>query len=159
MNIPTLTCVMLVLACTVRPMPLSAQTIYRCGNAYSEAPCPGGVAIDVNDRRSAAQKAQTDAAARQAAASALQMERERLALERSVRGPATGNPSAAKARTPPDRVPPPTARHTRPAKKKTAAEPEHFTAAVWADEKKAQQPAGKLPAPPGGKTTGTPVKP
>ena len=71
MNIPTLTCVMLVLACTVRPMPLSAQTIYRCGNAYSEAPCPGGVAIDVNDRRSAAQKAQTDAAARQAAASAL----------------------------------------------------------------------------------------
>lgn len=31
----------------------SAETVYRCGNSYSQLPCDGGRALDATDRRSA----------------------------------------------------------------------------------------------------------
>lgn len=34
----------------------SSQPVYRCGNAYSQAPCPGAVAVDVDDMRTDAQR-------------------------------------------------------------------------------------------------------
>ena len=40
----------------------SAQNVYRCGNSYSQAPCPDGVPVDVQDARTAEQKIQSDAA-------------------------------------------------------------------------------------------------
>ena len=36
--------------------PTQAQTVYRCGNSYSQQPCPGGSAIDANDSRTAEQR-------------------------------------------------------------------------------------------------------
>ncbi len=57
---------------------LQAQPIYRCVNSYSQTPCPGGTAIDVQDSRSPAQKAQSDAATAQAARLANEMEKTRL---------------------------------------------------------------------------------
>ena len=33
-----------------------AQTIYRCGNSYSQAPCAGGTALQLEDPRSEAQR-------------------------------------------------------------------------------------------------------
>jgi hypothetical protein len=43
----------------------SAQTVYRCGNSYSQTPCAGAVAVPAEDARTDAQRA----AARQALAS------------------------------------------------------------------------------------------
>ena len=39
-------------ACAV---PAAAQGVYRCGNTYSQQPCPGGKEVAVEDERSAAQ--------------------------------------------------------------------------------------------------------
>lgn len=33
-----------------------AQTVYRCGNSYSQTPCPGAVTIQADDPRSEAQR-------------------------------------------------------------------------------------------------------
>jgi len=75
-----------------------AQTVYRCGNLYSDAPCPGAKTIDASDTRTAQQKAQTDAAARQSTALADRMERERRALEQTQRAPSSpGRPQVAVA--------------------------------------------------------------
>ncbi len=62
----------------------AGQTVYRCGNSYSDAPCAGASMLSIDDSRSPAQKAQTDAATVQARSLGQQMERERLALEKPV---------------------------------------------------------------------------
>ena len=59
-------------------LPLQAQPIYRCANSYSQTPCPGSVTLDVQDSRSPAQKAQSEAATIQAVRLANEMEKERL---------------------------------------------------------------------------------
>lgn len=84
--------------CLLAP-PLSGQMIYRCANAYSQIPCPGAVVLSVDDSRSPAQKAQTDAAAAQAARSANQMEKERLERERAVTNAAAPRPAPARPPT------------------------------------------------------------
>ena len=58
-----------------------AQTIYRCGESYGTQPCPGGTVVPTDDPRSAAQRAQTDAATKRDARSALVLEKERLRQE------------------------------------------------------------------------------
>lgn len=58
-----------------------AQNTYRCGNSYSQTPCPGGVAIDATDTRTQAQKAQTDQASKRDAQIADAMEKARLQQE------------------------------------------------------------------------------
>ncbi len=63
--------------------PAWGQTVYKCGNVYSQVPCPGAVAVEASDNRTPAQKAQADAAAAQAAKSADKMEKARLALEKA----------------------------------------------------------------------------
>jgi hypothetical protein len=35
-----------------------AAPIYRCGNTYSQTPCPGGKLVDASDPRTAAQRAE-----------------------------------------------------------------------------------------------------
>jgi len=35
---------------------LSAQTVYRCGNSYSQTPCPGGGTVDAKDSRTPEQR-------------------------------------------------------------------------------------------------------
>lgn len=37
-------------------IPAPAQTVYRCGNSYSQQPCPGGNAIDTADPRTPEQR-------------------------------------------------------------------------------------------------------
>ncbi|MBA2676623.1 hypothetical protein [Ramlibacter sp.] len=65
----------------------SAQTVYRCGNSYSQKPCPGGAAVDAADPRSAAQAADTTAAAQRNARAAETLEKERLAQEKRAAPP------------------------------------------------------------------------
>lgn len=58
-----------------------ADAVFRCGDGhYSSSPCPGGVAVDAADARSAEQRRQAQEAARRDAALA-----DRLAAERRDR--------------------------------------------------------------------------
>ena len=62
-----------------------AQTIYRCGNSYSQVPCPGAVPMDLSDlsdTRQKEQREQTQAAAQNDARLANTLEKERLAEEK-----------------------------------------------------------------------------
>jgi hypothetical protein len=61
--------------------PAAAQPIYRCGDSYSQKPCPGGRVVEADDARSASQKSQTDQAARRDAQAAEAMEKARLKEE------------------------------------------------------------------------------
>ena len=90
---------------------LPAQPVYRCANSYSQTPCAGGATIDVDDSRSPAQKAQSDAATAQAVRSANQMEQIRLMqaqnADKASRPPAARSRSSAVngATTKSERVP------------------------------------------------------
>ena len=42
--------------------PVQGQTVYRCGQSYSNEPCPQGRAIDVQDIRTEAQRGESMAA-------------------------------------------------------------------------------------------------
>jgi len=61
---------------------LSAQTVYRCGNTYSQTPCPAASALPVDDARTSAQKAQADEVIRREQNTAKTMEADRLVQER-----------------------------------------------------------------------------
>lgn len=62
-------------------LPSHAQTIYRCGNSYSQTPCAGGSTLEANDSRDKTQKAQTDAAIRRDLKAAEMMEKNRTRQE------------------------------------------------------------------------------
>ena len=110
----------------------SAQNSYKCGDAYSQAPCPGGVIVDATDQRTSAQKTQADLTRGRDARTADAMEKARLQQEKIDLA----------ANTPP--VKPATAgtasnTRTTQAKKKKKA-PEYFTAQVPGKKKKKQAP-------------------
>jgi hypothetical protein len=77
---------------------LQAQGIYRCGNTYSQVPCPGAEPLQLKDARQPEQKQQTDAAAAQAARLAQDMEQTRIAEEKRLLASQRSLPSA-----PPDK--------------------------------------------------------
>lgn len=119
---------------SIPAMTLYSQTIYRCGNTYSQTPCPGAALIAADDSRSPAQKAQTDAAAAQAARQADRMERERLAQERAANAVPPGARAASAKAT--EKVS--THRPVRAAKK--PPEPAYFTASSGREDKKKSAP-------------------
>ena len=67
--------------CLAGPSVVAAQTVYRCGNSYSQSPCPAGVAVVVDDPRSTQQKQETDDAVRRDAKTADSMEKSRQKQE------------------------------------------------------------------------------
>lgn len=79
-----------VLALLLGAVVASAQTpatgVYRCGNSYSDAPCPGGTAVAADDPRSAAQQQQSQDAKRREANLADRLAAERRARERAAIG-------------------------------------------------------------------------
>jgi hypothetical protein len=62
----------------------AAPGVYRCGNSYSDAPCPGGRQIDADDGRTEAQKRQAEQAKMQQARLATPLAAERRARERAA---------------------------------------------------------------------------
>ena len=64
-----------------------AQTVYRCGESYSNSPCAGATLVATDDARSAAQRAQADAASRRDARLADALEKERLTQEAKAPAP------------------------------------------------------------------------
>lgn len=60
-----------------------AQTTYKCGNSYSQQPCPGGTVIDTADPRTSAQKKQAEQAIQRNAKLASELEKSRLQQEKA----------------------------------------------------------------------------
>ena len=124
-------------------LPLSAQNVYRCGDTYSQQPCPGGSSVPVADPRTAAQKSQADAVIRREAQSAQAQEKARL--QREAQGPAVSvlQPSPA-APAPAAQDKPPVTKH-----KKARKPSEYFTAKAPDKPKAPKSPASpKAPAKP-----------
>ncbi|MES2227153.1 MAG: hypothetical protein V4540_05235 [Pseudomonadota bacterium] len=64
----------------------SAQSIYRCGNSYSESPCAeGGRVVDATDTRSPAQLAEARRVAADERRFAAELRRDRLADEKALK--------------------------------------------------------------------------
>ncbi len=86
----------LLLAVSALPMTAAAQLTYKCGNSYSQAPCLDAVTIDTSDRRTSAQKLQTDLATQRDARTADTMEKARLQQEAKDLAANTPAPKASK---------------------------------------------------------------
>lgn len=74
---------LVVVACALVLSPALAEAapIYRCGQTYSQTPCPGGRLIDAADPRSAAQRAEARRTVERERQLAVQMERDRQQQE------------------------------------------------------------------------------
>lgn len=131
---------MLLTALGTYPLGAAAQTIYRCGDSYSQKPCPGGQTIQAADERTPAQKAQTDAAIQRDSRTAATLEKNRLQQEaaQAHASSTAAQHTAAQA-----------AASSEPVKKSTSSKkskkPEYFTARD-ATEKKKKSSSGALPA-------------
>lgn len=60
---------------------LQAQTVYRCGNSYSQQPCPGGIPVDASDRRTPEQRKAHEASVQHERRTADGLEKTRLKEE------------------------------------------------------------------------------
>lgn len=87
--------------------PAAATPIYRCGQTYSQTPCPGGRLIDAGDPRSAAQQAEAREVAARERALAAELQRDRQDQEAAPRAQAAGfdsrPPPKAASQPAPDR--------------------------------------------------------
>ncbi len=112
---------------------VTAQTAYKCGNTYSQAPCPGGVAVDASDARSSAQKKQTDMATAQGAKAADALAKDRIAQEkRDLARSANSNTVIGQKDAPPAPAEP---QNNAAKKKKKKPAAEYFTAKSPGDGK------------------------
>lgn len=64
---------------------LQAETVYRCGNSYSQTPCPGGNAIDTTDSRTPEQRKAHEASVKQEKRTGDALEKTRLKEEAATR--------------------------------------------------------------------------
>ena len=111
----------------------SAQ-VWRCGNEYSNKPCPGGRSVDTEDTRTPEQARQSASKAQYETRVGNQMEKERIAKEKGVAGPTaivTGQKEAA-APAPREAASGPKSAGRKKGGKK---QPEHFTATAPKDPK------------------------
>jgi hypothetical protein len=76
-----------------------AENVYKCGNTYSQVPCPGGKQVNVDDSRDPQQKKLKDEITQRDAALAKTMEADRLASEQALRAAEAKRPVTKKART------------------------------------------------------------
>lgn len=111
--------VLCLLACVAGwSIPAAGQTVWRCGDSYSQKPCPGGKEVSAEDPRDSGQRAQTSSAARRDAKLADEMEKARLKQEAK----------AAPAYIPPPKAEDPADQGDRTRSMGVAKKPAHFTA-------------------------------
>lgn len=79
------------------PALTAAQTVYRCGNSYSQQPCPGASAIDASDSRTPEQRAAHVANVKQEKRAADALEKSRLQEEAAARRAAAAEEQARRA--------------------------------------------------------------
>ena len=128
MQVTTLNAIFLI-ATSALSTGVSAQNTYKCGDAYSQLPCPGGVVVDVTDKRTSAQKTQSDLATGRDARTAEAMEKARLQQEKidiAANTPTVKPASPDKANN----------TQTSQVKKKKKKEQEYFSAQIPGEKKK-----------------------
>jgi len=76
---------------------VDAAPVYRCGNTYSQTPCPDGKIVEATDVRSAAQRAEARRVAADEHRLAAQMKHDRLAEEAAIRPAGAASLSEAPA--------------------------------------------------------------
>jgi len=108
----------------------TAQNTYKCGDSYSQVPCPGAKVIDATDSRTPAQKTQADLVTGRVARTADAMEKARLQQEK-IDSAANASP------VPPAHLETASASGTMQAKKKKRKAPDYFTAQAPGEKKKA----------------------
>lgn len=109
----------------------TAQNVYKCGDTYSQLPCPGGAVVDAADLRTSAQKTQSDLATSRDARTADAMEKARLQQEKTD---LAANTPPAK----PETTSTATNTHTPQVKKKKRSQPEYLGAQVPGKKNKKQ---------------------
>lgn len=118
-----------------------AQNAYRCGNSYSQTPCPGGVPVDADDSRSRAQKAQSESAIKRDVRTADSMEKTRQQQEEARKRAALKSADKPVDKTATHQGKQDTSGKATHSTKKKAKQPEYFTAASPADKKKKKSEA------------------
>ena len=127
-----------------------AEKVYKCGTTYSQMPCPGNTALEMDDSRDPAEKKRMDAQTKRDAELARDMAQSRLANEAALAAERTQQAeSAAKLRQESQAAKAPTAepvlvyahkpRLNRPHK------PKGFIAVVPGTVHKTSKPRKKLP--------------
>ena len=116
------------------------ERAYRCGNTYSQTPCPGGKAVETSDARSKDQKAQADAANKRTQRMADSMEKSREKREAEQRKAALKEIDKSAAKTV-AKDPKSNASEAKP--KKKTKQPDNFTAKTPAEPKKKKSPGNK----------------
>ncbi|MGE4240912.1 hypothetical protein [Ramlibacter sp.] len=108
-----------------------AQTVWRCGNAYSQQPCADGTPLEAADARTREQAQQASDAAKRDAKVADTMAADR-AKEDSRHSREGGNPGLPQGRKEAlgPRLRGDDGVRIKPTAKKKAKKPEHFTATV-----------------------------
>jgi len=76
-----------------------AQTVYRCGNSYSQQPCPGGAPVAAGDPRTPAEAARSGSVASADAKRADAMEKARIAQEKNAPKAGVIGPAAPTAQS------------------------------------------------------------
>ncbi|PIQ53715.1 MAG: hypothetical protein COW02_06815 [Comamonadaceae bacterium CG12_big_fil_rev_8_21_14_0_65_59_15] len=114
------------------PQAGSAETIFRCGNAYSQTPCAGAAQINIDDTRDPSRKQEVDAATRRDAKLAKSLEQKRIQAEKLVNRPVQatqGTPVQADSAIPTTTEAPPTLLTPKRPRKQTY-KPKGFVALV-----------------------------
>ena len=123
-NMTSLTLVSALLLCSVS-MTLQAQQVYRCGQTYSQIPCPGGREVNTRDVRTPKQRADARKAAVRDSVLAEELQKARQQEEAMAAAGSTPTQKPAKAKS-----------EKPKAKKAKKNEPELFTAAAPSEKKK-----------------------
>ena len=90
----------LLLGCLAISGASAQQPVYRCGNAYSQSPCPQGRVVDVADPRSQEQRVDARQLAGDEQQRALRMQRDRLTAQAATKPAGAGSLSALPAAAP-----------------------------------------------------------
>jgi hypothetical protein len=130
------------LVCSI-PARAQAPNTYRCGNSYSQSPCPGGVMVDTADSRSNAQKTQSDAVIRRDKTTAEGMEKSRLQQEEALRRNQDRTPQEQAIKN--QSMEKKTAQPLRPARKNKLKNPDNFTAKAPSEKKSKKQTSSAEP--------------
>jgi hypothetical protein len=94
MNIRTRFALVLIAFCAIS-MPASAQKVYKCGNSYSQVPCPDGETLEPADTRTSAQKTDAQRIQKMQSREADNLEKLRLKDEANTRTADTARRKAA----------------------------------------------------------------
>ncbi len=132
----------LFIACCAFSTGAFAQKAYRCGNSYSQSPCPGGNAVDTSGSQVRAEAKKSQNEADRSAKAADKMEKSRLAQEKRDRANngatvINAQPLPKDTKDPKDATGKP---EPKAGSKPKRHPPEHFTAQAPAEPKSKSKP-------------------